>query len=72
MSNYGSVLGYALCVSRVILTEKVNLFQLGDLFVFKMLTTSTTVLGKSQFFRCIGLVAFCDVVEVTTFGAFQA
>ena len=39
--------------------------------MFGVFTTSTTVLGNSQFFGCIGLISFCDVVEMSAFGAFQ-
>lgn len=35
-----------------------------------VLTTSTAVLGESQLFGSVGLVAFGDVVEMPAFGAF--
>jgi len=51
--------------------ERYGLFELGDFFVFQMFAASTTVLGESQFFWSIGLVSLCNVVKMTTFGAFQ-
>ena len=37
-----------------------------------VLSASTTILRNCQFFRCIGLVSFSNVVEMATLGAFQA